>query len=85
MDCQELKPVLLEYVDKERDATVCQEFIKHSRECPDCYHKFKLEVSFRDLIKTKSKTETVSEELINKIKTQLKKLQKDISIGEKGW
>ena len=45
----------------------------------------KFEVNFRDFLKAKFKGEIVSEELIKKIKSQLKKLQKDISIGEKGW
>lgn len=76
---------MLEYVDREKNPDLCEEFKAHSRSCPDCYNRFNFEVSLRDLIKTKSKAEMVSEELINKIKSQLKKLQKDISIGEKGW
>lgn len=85
MDCQELKPILLDYVDREKNPDLCEEFKTHSQSCPDCYNKFKFEVSFRDFLKDKFKTEIVSPELLNKIKTQLKKLQKDISLGEKGW
>ncbi len=85
MNCQELKPILLDYVDREKNPDLCEEFKAHSRACPDCYNKFRFEVSFRDFLKAKFKTESVSEELVNKIKGQLKKLQKDISLGEKGW
>jgi len=80
-----LKPILLDYVDREKNPDLCEEFKAHSRSCSDCYRKYNFEVGFKNLFKTKFKAEIVSEELIHRIKIQIKKLQKDISLGEKGW
>ncbi len=83
MDCKELKPILLEYVDGERDAATCQNFIEHTKSCPDCLNKYNFEVNFRGFFKNKLRSETVSADIKNRIKLQIEELGSKVSWQEK--
>ena len=83
MDCQELKPIFLEYVDNERDASVCQRFIEHTQSCPACLKKYNFEVNLRNFFKGSLKAETASAELKNRVKIEIENLDSKVSWGEK--
>ena len=84
MNCDELKLILLDYVDREKNPDLCEEFKAHNKICPDCFNKYRFEVGLRDLFRNKVKAEPVSEEFIIEVKAQLKKLQSGTALEEIG-
>lgn|SRR5574341_394945 len=83
MDCMELKPILLEYVDGERDASICQNFIEHTKSCSDCLNRYNFEVKFRDFYKAGLKPEPASAELKNRVRVGIENSASKVSWGEK--
>ncbi len=74
---------MLEYVDGERDAATCQDFLEHTKSCPDCLNRYNFEVNFRSFFKSGLKPEPASAQLRNRVRVGIENLSSKVSWSER--